>query len=61
MSDARIIISQLKLTDIRNQIKEIENKLKASNHYEPEALVLLTAQQKLKNKQLELEKSLRTL
>jgi len=60
MSDARIIINQFKLTDIRNQIREIEGKLKASNKYEPEALVLLTEQQKLKNEQLVLEKSLKS-
>jgi DNA primase len=60
-SDARIIISQFKLLDIRKQIKEIENKLKASNKYEPEALELLTAQQKLKNEQLVLEKSLKSI
>ncbi len=60
-SDAKIIISQFKLIDIRKQIKEIENKLKASNKYEPEALELLTAQQKLKNEQLVLERSLKSI
>jgi DNA primase len=61
LTEAAAILSQLKLQNIRQQIKEIEAKIKSSNEYSPEILELLTAQQSLKNEQLELERSLKTI
>jgi DNA primase len=60
MSEARLVINQLKLGNIKNKIKEVEAKIKSDNEYTPETMKLLTEQQKLKNEQLVLEKELRT-
>lgn len=60
-TDARIIISQFKLVDIKGKIHAIESKLKAANNYTPESMDLLTTQQKLKREQIELEKSLKAV
>ncbi len=59
MSEAIQVFSQLKLFNIRHQIKDIETKIKSANEYTPEILELLTAQQTLKREQLEIEKELR--
>lgn len=61
VAEAQAILSQLRLQSVRLRIKEIEAKIKSSNEYSPEILELLTAQQSLKNEQLELERSLKTL
>ena len=61
VTEAQAILSQLRLQSVRQRIKEIEAKIKSSNAYSPEILELLTAQQSLKNEQLELERSLKTL
>jgi len=61
VTEAQAILSQLRLQSVRLRIKEIESKIKSSNAYSPEILELLTAQQSLKNEQLELERSLKSI
>lgn len=60
VAEAHAILNQLRLQNVRQRIKEIETKIKSSNQYSPEILELLTAQQSLKNEQLELERSLKS-
>jgi DNA primase len=59
MSEARLVMNQLKLVNIKNQIKDVEAKIKSDNEYTPETMKLLTEQQKLKNQQLVIEKELK--
>lgn len=60
MNEARLVINQLKLGNIKSRIRDIDTKIKSSNEYSPETLELLTTQQHLKKQQIELEKELRT-
>lgn len=60
MSEARLVITQLKLGNIKTRIKEVETKIKSDNEYTPETMKLLTEQQKLKNEQLVLERELKS-
>jgi hypothetical protein len=60
ITEAKIVVNQLKLYSIKNKIKEVETKIKSVNEYSPETLKLLTTQQNLKKEQLELEKELKT-
>lgn len=59
MSEARLVMNQLKLVNIKNQIKEVEAKIKSDNEYTPETMKLLTEQQQLKNQQLVIERELK--
>jgi hypothetical protein len=61
LSEAGAVLRQLKLYYIRNQIREIDSKIKSDNAYSPETLELLNAQQKLKKEQVELEKEMKTI
>ena len=61
LSEAGAVLRQLKLYNIRNQIREIDSKIKSDNAYTPETLELLNAQQKLKKEQIELEKEMKTI
>ncbi|MCC6866212.1 MAG: DNA primase [Ignavibacteria bacterium] len=60
LGEANSVLSQLKLYNIRNKIKDIEIQIKSSNDYSPEILRLLNTQQKLKREQIKIEKSLRS-
>lgn len=60
LSEAGAVLRQLKLYNIRNQIREIDSKIKSDNAYTPETLELLNAQQKLKKEQIELEKEMKS-
>jgi DNA primase len=60
LNEARLVINQLKLGNIKSKIRDIDTKIKSSNEYSPETLELLTRQQKLKSEQLRLEKDMRT-
>lgn len=61
LSEAGAVLRQLKLYNIRNQIREIDSKIKSDNAYSPETLELLNTQQKLKKEQLALEKEMKTI
>lgn len=60
IDEAKTIISQLKLGRIKTELKVIENQLKSSNQYSDASLELLTQMQKLKRKQMDIEKELKT-
>jgi len=60
IDEAKTIISQLKLGRIKTELREIEHKLKSSNQYSDASLELLTEMQKLKKKQMDIEKDLKT-
>ncbi|MEO8514661.1 MAG: DNA primase [Ignavibacteria bacterium] len=61
MGDAVQVLSQLRLFNIKHQIKDIETKIKSSNEYSAEIMDLLNQQQILKKEQLELEKGMKTM
>ncbi len=57
--EAKFTIQQLKLTDIRKQIQDIENKIKSANEYSPETLELQKKHQILIREKVTLEKAMR--
>jgi hypothetical protein len=57
--EAKFILTQLKLANLRKKRKEIESKIKSANQYTPETRELMQQQQKLKVEEIELEKQLR--
>lgn len=61
MGDAEQVLSQLRLFNIKHQIRDIESKIKSSNEYSAEIMELLNQQQILKKEQLELEKGMKTM
>lgn len=61
MNEANQVLSQLKLTHIRNTIKEIEAKIKSIDSSSPEVLEMLNTQQKLRREQMQIENSMKTL
>ena len=61
MGDAVQVLNQLRLFNVKNQIREIETKIKSSNEYSAEIMDLLNQQQILKKEQLELEKGMKTI
>jgi DNA primase len=61
MNEANQVLGQLKLTHIRNTIKEIEAKIKSIDSNSPEILEMLNTQQKLRREQMQLENSMKTL
>ncbi|HWA05351.1 MAG TPA: DNA primase, partial [Ignavibacteria bacterium] len=61
MNEANQVLGQLKLTNIRNTIKEIEAKIKSIDSSSPEILEMLNTQQKLRREQMQLENSMKTL
>lgn len=61
MGDAEQVLSQLRLFNIKHQIRDIESKIKSSNEYSAEIMDLLNQQQILKKEQLELEKGMKTI
>lgn len=61
MGDAEQVLSQLRLFNIKHQIRDIESKIKSSNEYSAEIMDLLNQQQILKKEQLELEKGMKTM
>lgn len=60
MNEARTIIRQLRLGKIKHELKDIEHRLKSSNQYSDSSMELLAEQRKLKLKQIEIEKELRS-
>ena len=61
MNEANQVLGQLKLTHIRNTIKEIEAKIKSIDSSSPEILEMLNTQQKLRREQMQIENSMKTL
>lgn len=60
MSEAKLVLNQLRLGNIKGRIKEIESAIKSVNEYTPDTMKLLTEQQTLKKEQLEIEKEMRS-
>ncbi len=61
MNEANQVLGQLKLSNIRNTIKEIEAKIKSIDSSSPEILEMLNTQQKLRREQMQIENSMKTL
>lgn len=59
MKEAKFVLNQLRLSGIRKQILEIENKIKSVNQYSPETLELQKKHQLLVKDRVALEKELR--
>jgi len=57
--EAKFAIEQLKLTDLRKQIQDIENKIKSANEYSPETLELQKKHQILTKEKVAIEKAMR--
>ena len=61
MNEANQVLGQLKLTNIKNTIKEIETKIKSIDSSSPEILKLLNEQQTLRREQMQIENSMKSL
>lgn len=61
LNEAKQVLSQLKLTNIKNTIKDIETKIKTIESSSPEILELLTEQQTLRREQMQIENSMKSL
>ena len=60
MKEAKFILSQMKIADIRKQILDIENKIKSVNEYSPETLELQKKHQDLTRERVALEKEMKS-
>ncbi len=61
LSEANQVMGKLKLTNLKNNIKEIETKIKSIDSSSPEIMELLNLQQKLRREQMQIENSLKTV
>ncbi|MBZ0201973.1 MAG: DNA primase [Ignavibacteria bacterium] len=61
LNEAKQVLNQLKLMNIRSKISDIDSKIKSANEYTPETLELLNLQQNLKKEQVELEKGMKSI
>ena len=60
MKEAKFVLSQMKIANIRKQILEIENKIKSVNEYSPETLKLQKKHQDLTKERVALEKEMKS-
>lgn len=61
LNEAKQLLNQLKLANIRGKISDIDSRIKSANEYTPETLELLNLQQNLKKEQVELEKGMKSI
>ena len=60
MKEAKFILSQMKIADIRKQILDIENKIKSVNEYSPETLELQKKHQSLTKERVAIEREMKS-
>jgi DNA primase len=59
LKEAKFTLNQLRLSDLKKKINEIENKIKSVNEYSPETTILQKEHQVLTKKRVSLEKEMR--